>query len=156
VAVEDTAEELAVLFEGAPAFVRALLAEPADDRLARAEAIALSMTEADQIELLNSHPRIGAAPGAVSAMSYREQGYDRYPGTAELQARLDRLNDEYERRFGFRFVIFVAGRSRAEIADVMQAHLDADRAAEKRRALADVIAIARDRARRLVDNEEQR
>jgi len=107
------------------------------------------MPEAEQIELLNANPRIGATPGSVSALSFREQGYDNDKGTAELQARLDRLNDEYERRFGFRFVVFVAGRSRAVIADVMEAHLDRDRDAEKQRALRDVVAIARDRASKL-------
>jgi 2-oxo-4-hydroxy-4-carboxy--5-ureidoimidazoline (OHCU) decarboxylase len=141
--------DLGVLFEGAPAFTKRLEVQELDGAMARAEQIALSMPEADQIELLNSHPRIGAAPTTVSALSYREQGYDRDPGTAELQERLDRLNEEYEARFGFRFVIFVAGRPRAEIADIMESRLDADRGEEKRRALTDVVAIARDRALKL-------
>jgi 2-oxo-4-hydroxy-4-carboxy--5-ureidoimidazoline (OHCU) decarboxylase len=141
--------DLGVLFEGAPAFTKRLEEQELDGAMARAEQIALSMPEADQIELLNSHPRIGAAPTTVSALSYREQGYDRDPGTAELQERLDRLNEEYEARFGFRVVIFVAGRPRAEIADIMESRLDADRGEEKRRALTDVVAIARDRALKL-------
>jgi 2-oxo-4-hydroxy-4-carboxy--5-ureidoimidazoline (OHCU) decarboxylase len=153
VAAEPATDRLASLFEGAPRFLARLRAHsPSNDPSApldRAEQIALTMPEKEQVELLNAHPRIGAAPGSVSALSYREQGYDLDPGTAELQARLDRLNDEYERRFGFRFVIFVAGRSRAEIADVMEQQIEAERAAELRRGLADVIAIARDRARRL-------
>jgi 2-oxo-4-hydroxy-4-carboxy--5-ureidoimidazoline (OHCU) decarboxylase len=140
---------LGVLFEGAPAFVSRLEADQSDDVLARAEEIALAMPESEQVQLLNSHPRIGAAPATVSALSYSEQGYDRDPGTAELQDRLDRLNEAYEARFGFRFVIFVAGRSRAEIADIMQSRLDAHRDEEKRRALTDVVAIARDRALKL-------
>jgi 2-oxo-4-hydroxy-4-carboxy--5-ureidoimidazoline (OHCU) decarboxylase len=141
--------DLGVLFEGAPAFTKRLEEQELDGAMARAEQIALSMPEAEQIELLNSHPRIGAAPETVSALSYREQGYDRDPGTAELQERLDRLNEEYEARFGFRFVIFVAGRPRAEIADIMESRLEADRNEEKRRALTDVVAIARDRALKL-------
>jgi 2-oxo-4-hydroxy-4-carboxy--5-ureidoimidazoline (OHCU) decarboxylase len=144
--------ELAALFEGAPSFVARLQAVAADGSLAelleRAEAIALAMPENEQIELLNAHPRIGAAPGSVSAHSYREQGYDHDPGTAELQARLDALNEAYERRFGFRFVVFVAGRSRAEIAQLMERHLAAEREAEKEHGLRDVVAIARDRAAR--------
>ena len=147
--VEVSDEDLAVLFERAPSFVGRLRAVPAGDRLNRAEEIALVMPEAEQIELLNAHPRIGAAPATVSAHSYREQGYDRDQGTADLQARLDRLNDEYEERFGFRFVVFVAGRPRAVIAEVMQAQLDADRDAERERGLRDVVAIARDRAAKM-------
>jgi len=151
VGVEVNDDDLAVLFERAPAFVGRLHELPAGDRLDRAEEVALAMPEAEQVELLNAHPRIGAAPGSVSALSYREQGYDRDPGTAELQARLDRLNDEYESRFGFRFVVFVAGRPRAAIADVMESHLDSDRQTEKERCLRDVVAIARDRAAKLED-----
>ena len=148
-AAEVRADSLAALFEGAPAFVTRLLADSSADPLTRAEEIALTMPEDEQIELLNAHPRIGAAPGSVSSLSFHEQGYDRDPGTAELQARLDRLNDDYERRFGFRFVSFVAGRPRSEIADLMEQHLDADRAKEKERGLRDVVAIAHDRARKL-------
>lgn len=144
---------LDILFEGAPAFTSRLRELPTADRLDRADAVALAMPEPDQIELLNAHPRIGAAPGSVSDLSFREQGYDLYPGTIELQARLDRLNDEYERRFGFRFVVFVAGRPRAVIADLIEAHLAADRQAEKERGLRDVVAIARDRARKLLAEE---
>jgi chloramphenicol 3-O phosphotransferase len=141
------------LFEGAPSFVRRLLAEPSvgplDELLDRAERVAVEMPEDEQIELLNAHPRIGAAPPSVSALSYREQGYDRDPGTAELQARLDRLNDEYERRHGFRFVVFVAGRPRNEIAHRMEELVGAPRDAEMWRGLRDVIAIAHDRANKL-------
>ena len=145
----DAANEvLAQLFEGAPRFVARLAAEPVESwsgLLDRAESIALNMPEDEQLELLDAHPRIGASPADVSAMSFREQGYDRDPGTTELQARLDRLNSEYEQGNGFRFVIFVNGRSRAEIADVLERHLGAEREEEKRRALLDVVAIARHR-----------
>jgi 2-oxo-4-hydroxy-4-carboxy-5-ureidoimidazoline decarboxylase len=62
---------------------------------------------------------------------------------------LERLNDEYERRFGFRFCVFVAGRPRSALVPVLEAALDADRSTEIRRAIGDVIAIARDRYRSL-------
>jgi 2-oxo-4-hydroxy-4-carboxy-5-ureidoimidazoline decarboxylase len=149
----DAAADLGRLFEGAPRFVERLLAGPPAASLAelleRAEQLALTMPEDEQVALLDAHPRIGAAPASVSALSYTEQGYDRDPGTAELQARLDRLNDAYEQRFGFRFVVFVAGRARAAMADMLEQRLGAERAGEKQRALRDVIAIARDRAARL-------
>ena len=63
----------------------------------------------------------------------------------ELQARLDRLNDQYEGQFGFRFVIFVKGRPRSLIADLMQLRLRATRDEELARALRDIVAIARQR-----------
>jgi 2-oxo-4-hydroxy-4-carboxy--5-ureidoimidazoline (OHCU) decarboxylase len=154
--VRAARETLKDLFEGAPRFIDRLAemdADSWDDLFYQAEWTALTMPEGEQIELLNSHPRIGAAPATVSAASFREQGYDSDPGTAAQQERLDELNDEYEGRFGFRFVVYVKGRTRAEIAEVMEDHLDADRTAEKMRALRDVIAIARSRAAKLAQEE---
>ena len=145
-------ETLRTLFEGAPRFVERLAAEDAadwDELLARADQLAHAMPEDEQIELLNAHPRIGTLPAAVSALSYREQGYGHDADAAELQGRLQRLNDEYEARFGFRFVVFVNGRSRTAIADVLEELMQADRHEELQRGLSDLVAIARDRYGRL-------
>jgi 2-oxo-4-hydroxy-4-carboxy-5-ureidoimidazoline decarboxylase len=146
--MRTSGETLRTLFEGAPEFVARLdshNAETWSELLFWAEQLAATMPQDEQIKLLNGHPRIGAKPSAVSAASYREQGYDRDPGTQALQERLDRLNDAYESKFGFRFVVFVAGRPREEIADVMESRMSASRAEELERGLSDVFAIARDR-----------
>src|SRR5262245_6614072 len=135
-------------FEGAPRFLgRLAAARPFGDEaalFARAEAIALAMPQDEQIELIDAHPRLGAPPASVSALSHREQGYDR-DTTAAIE-ELERLNAAYESRFGFRFCVFVNGRSRPALVPVLEAALTADRDAEIRRALVDVVAIARDRA----------
>ena len=144
---------LAVLFEGAPRFLARLTAAApfdADDTLffARAREIAHSMPESDQIELIDAHPRLGAPPGSVSAMSYREQGYDRgvgSPPAVDVATELERLNDAYEARHGFRYCVYVAGRSRLELLPGMTAALEADRHAEIHRALDAVVDIAIDR-----------
>ncbi|MGH2465083.1 MAG: 2-oxo-4-hydroxy-4-carboxy-5-ureidoimidazoline decarboxylase [Candidatus Limnocylindrales bacterium] len=147
---------LAPLFEGAPRFLARLAnARPFAGYAAlwpAALQIAQAMPELDQVELIDAHPRLGAPPPSVSAMSFHEQGYDREPTEANaaaerLAAELERLNAAYERRFGFRFCVFVNGRSRAALVPVIAAALEADRATEIRRALGDVVAIAADRAR---------
>jgi len=148
--MESRRDILAALFEDAPRFVDRLRDEQdytLAELLDRAEQIAEELPEDEQIELINGHPRIGADPATVSATSFREQGYGRTPPATEprLNERLARLNEAYESRFGFRFVVFVAGRSRAEAADFMETRLDADRDEELGRALRDVFAIARDR-----------
>ncbi len=120
----------------------------------RAEQMVLEMPPEGQAELLNAHPRIGAAPSSVSAISFREQGYDSDPGTTALQERLDRLNDDYEARHGFRFVIFVNGRSREQIADLMPDHLGRATDKERERGLRDVIAIARSRLERMTEEHD--
>src|SRR5438552_7451275 len=137
-------------FEGAPRFLaRLAAARPFRDEstlFARAGAIAEAMPDDEQLELIDAHPRLGAPPATVSTASFREQGYDRET-TASI-ADLGRLNAEYERRFGFRFCVFVAGRSRPELVPVLESALGADRGAEIRRALRDVVAIAHDRFQR--------
>ncbi len=148
------AATLAALFEGAPRFLARLdAAGPfADDAelFARAREIAHAMPEADQIELIDAHPRLGAPPGSVSAMSYREQGYDRGAGTPiDVAAELERLNDAYEARHGFRYCVFVAGRSREALLPGLAAALEADRDAEIHRALDAVVDIAMDRRAKL-------
>jgi 2-oxo-4-hydroxy-4-carboxy--5-ureidoimidazoline (OHCU) decarboxylase len=138
------------LFEGAPRFLgRLAAARPfgsVDGMFERAREIAMTMPEEEQIELVDAHPRLGAAPASVSAMSYAEQGYDRpSEATLPLAAELEQLNDAYEKRFGFRYCAYVAGRNREALLPEMRVALDGDRTAELRRALRAVVDIARDR-----------
>ena len=138
------------LFEGAPRFLDRLQRAgpfPSDEVLFHvARDIAHAMPEPDQIELIDAHPRLGAPPGTVSQMSYVEQGYDRGTGTpVDVATELERLNDAYERRHGFRYCVFVAGRPREALLPDMAAAIDADRTAELHRALDAVVDIAIDR-----------
>jgi 2-oxo-4-hydroxy-4-carboxy--5-ureidoimidazoline (OHCU) decarboxylase len=147
-------EAMAPLFEGAPRFLARLAAAgpfPDDDELfSRARAIAHAMPEPEQIELIDAHPRLGAPPGSVSALSYTEQGYDRGTGPpVDVAAELERLNDAYEAHHGFRYCVFVAGRSRPELLPGLAAAIDADRDAEIHRALDAVVDIAIDRRAKL-------
>ena len=152
----DFEAAVAPWFEGAPRFLARLArARPFGDEstlFARAREIALAMPEAEQLELINAHPRLGAPPASVSASSFREQGYDRETSAAieELAA----LNVAYESRFGFRFCVFVNGRSRPELVPLLEHALEADRDDEIQRALRDVVAIAEDRHRNARAAEE--
>jgi 2-oxo-4-hydroxy-4-carboxy-5-ureidoimidazoline decarboxylase len=159
----EFAARVAPLFEGALRFLDRLAeARPVDswDRLfERAREIAHEMPEADQIELIDAHPRLGAPPTSVSELSFREQGYDREAVANRaseaawerdrLAAELDRLNHAYETRFGFRYCVFVAGRSRSELLPEMALALGRDRDSEIHRALDAVVDIAADRRRTL-------
>jgi 2-oxo-4-hydroxy-4-carboxy--5-ureidoimidazoline (OHCU) decarboxylase len=149
---------LGPLFEGAPRFLARLCAarpfRDIGDLFAQAETIALAMPEIEQVELLDAHPRLGAAPASVSALSFDEQGYDRggavagAPPLEDVNGELDRLNAAYESRFGFRYCVFVAGRDRAALLPDFRAALQADRGQELARGLQAVVAIARDRHER--------
>ncbi|OGO52360.1 MAG: hypothetical protein A2Z32_13815 [Chloroflexi bacterium RBG_16_69_14] len=141
------AAAVAPLFEGARGFLgRLAMARPfgsIEALFARAREIAHAMPVDEQLELIDAHPRLGAAPATVSALSYVEQGYDRETSAAAaLATELDRLNAAYEARFGFRYCVFVAGRSRAALLPEMAAALGAERDAEMSRALDAVVDIA--------------
>ena len=106
-----------------------------DALFARAREIAHAMPLDEQIELIDAHPRLGAPPADVSALSFVEQGYDRdaadreraAAAEAERAARRRRARPAQRRlrgRFGFRYCVFVAGRSRAALLPGMAAALD--------------------------------
>jgi 2-oxo-4-hydroxy-4-carboxy-5-ureidoimidazoline decarboxylase len=142
---------VAPLFEGAPRFLARLTgARPFDSAEAlfeRAREIAHSMPEDEQVELIDAHPRLGAPPESVSPLSFREQGYERE--SLDLGGELERLNDAYEARFGFRYCVFVAGRSRAALIQEFEAALRRSRDDELHRALDAVVDIAIDRHAKL-------
>ncbi len=148
--------EATPLFEGAPRFLRRLADErpfEADEALIDAAfEVAHGLPEEEGLELVEAHPRIGAPQDEVSEASYREQGYaEESPEAAEtgrVYEELAMLNEIYEQRFGFRYVVFVAGRPKAEIVPLLENALRNDREAELRRAVDDTIYIAGDRLRR--------
>jgi len=55
------------------------------------------------------------------------------------------LNQVYEEKFGFRFVVFVDGRPKSEILKVLQERLERSPDEELKTGLSELVAIARDR-----------
>jgi OHCU decarboxylase len=112
---------------------------------------ALSIEEVHQV--IDAHPRIGEARASlarVSARSFEEQGYAAPPSAVETRVRseLAALNERYERRFGFRFVVFVNQRTQAAILPEFRARLGRGADEERATALEAILAIARDRLSR--------
>ena len=134
-------EELAELFEGRTRFVE-LLAER-EDPLEAAPGVIAELSEAEKLEALNAHPAIGAK--GLSVRSAEEQGADADP---VVQTELAYLNQVYEEKFGFRFVVFVNRRSKAEILQVLGQRLERTREEELETSLGELVAIARDRLER--------
>jgi 2-oxo-4-hydroxy-4-carboxy--5-ureidoimidazoline (OHCU) decarboxylase/GNAT superfamily N-acetyltransferase len=155
--VESFVAEVTPLFEGAPRFLGRLAEErpfATDEQLlATAFEVAHGLPEEERLELVEAHPRIGAPPEEVSDASYAEQGYEAESEadaeTARAYEELAMLNELYERHFGFRYLVFVAGRPKAEIVPLLEHALRNERDAELRRAVDDAIYVAGDRLRRL-------
>jgi 2-oxo-4-hydroxy-4-carboxy--5-ureidoimidazoline (OHCU) decarboxylase len=131
-------EELETLFEGHTQLTEELVRR--EDPLGQARAVLAAFPEEAQVEALNTHPRIGEQGG--SEQSAGEQGPDDDPA---LLAALRRLNNTYEEKFGFRFVVFVNRRPRAEILSVLRERLQHERKEELGTGLDELVAIALDR-----------
>jgi 2-oxo-4-hydroxy-4-carboxy--5-ureidoimidazoline (OHCU) decarboxylase len=133
-------DALADLFQARSRFVEALA--EVEDPLGRARDVLAGLPEEQRVEALAHHPRIGER--RLTGRSAAEQG-----GPAQedpdVMAELAELNAAYEERFGFRFVVFVNRRSRAEIVPVLRERLERTRAEELETGCDELVAIALDR-----------
>ena len=134
-------EQLAELFEGRTRLVEKLAER--DDPLGSARDVIRELSEQEKLEALNAHPAIGATK--LSVRSAAEQGAGDDPA---VLTELAYLNQVYEEKFGFRFVVFVNRRPKAEILEVLQQRLERTREQELDTALEELVAIAEDRWRR--------
>jgi len=134
-----TAADLAELFEGRTRLVERLA--EVEDPLGQAEDVVARLTDEEKVEALDAHPAIGARRG-LSSRSAAEQGLDADP---VVLSDLANLNQVYEEKFGFRFVVFVAGRQKAEILEVLRERIGRSREEELDTGCRELVAIARDR-----------
>ena len=137
-----TEGQLEELFEGPSPLTERLAGR--DDPLEVAAELARELSDDEKVDALNAHPAIGAK-GGLSERSRLEQGPDE---DAAVETELAYLNQVYEEKFGFRFVVFVAGRPKARILDVLRERLARTREEELETALGELVAIARDRWQR--------
>ncbi len=126
-----TADELAELFSGRTRLVERIAA--VDHPLDHAEELALAAPRDEQVEALAAHPRIG------------ERSPEQHGEDAAVLAELAGLNRAYEEKFGFRFVVFVDRRSRAQLLPVLRERLERTPAEELETGLRELVTIARDR-----------
>jgi 2-oxo-4-hydroxy-4-carboxy--5-ureidoimidazoline (OHCU) decarboxylase len=134
-----TVDELADLFEGRTRLVERLA--EIEHPLERAGDVLVELRHEDKVEALAAHPAIGRRSG-LSARSAAEQGMDADPC---LLTELAALNAAYEKKFGFRFVVFVNRRPKSEILDVLRERIGRTSDEELDTGCRELVAIARDR-----------
>lgn len=153
----DEAAALVRTWADVPAWAAALVAgRPYADRAAlRATAAegAARWTDDQVAAALADHPRIGerhAGSGASAAHSAREQsGVD--PADADVAARLAEGNRRYEERFGRVYLVRAAGRSAAEMLEMLEERLGNDPGTELRVTAGQLAEIALLRLEATVD-----
>lgn len=95
-----------------------------------------------QLELLRAHPRLGTRI-ALSGYSQMEQaGAGLGELTAAERSELEALNDSYQRKFGFPFILAVRNASLRAILESCRSRIGADAAAEFDESLRQVFRIA--------------
>ncbi|CAG8560015.1 2645_t:CDS:2 [Ambispora leptoticha] len=167
---EDFNSTISILFESAPPLGKYLYeARPFSSYSSLinfAESIALNenhLTFQEKLEVINAHPRLGENKKKLSALSYKEQGYENTTATNEndnygksdenknndddsINEQLQQLNRKYEEKYGFRFVVFVNRRSRKEIIPILEGRLkDGSKEQELDTGIKEMFKIARDR-----------
>lgn len=162
---ENFIEAVNTLFETAPPLAKRLLAaRPYTSYLQLidyAEKVCLGdeLSKEEKLEVMNAHPRIGASKVGLSANSLKEQGYSSTQGTIsaedeKVNAELAKLNQEYEDQYGFKFVVFVAGRPRYQIIPIIKERMAAnDREKELYIGITDMMLIAKDRLKKATESK---
>lgn len=93
----------------------------------KAERAWAAMAENDWLEAFATHPKIGAR--AASPVSSEEQAGMR-GAKAEIQERMAALNEEYERKFGFIYIVCATGKGADEMLRNLEERLRHNRPAE--------------------------
>ncbi len=119
----------------------------ADDVMNAMLSVVESASDDEKIALIRAHPDLAgkaARAGSLTEHSTSEQagvGLDRL--SDEEFDRFHRLNDAYNSRFGFPFVVAVRGHTRETILAAFETRLKNDQSAEMAEALRNIGQIAR-------------
>ena len=123
--------------------------------IAKASEVWWALDETDWLEAFRSHPKIGEtkAANAVSAQSQQwsaqeQQGVQH--AAQDTRQRLAKLNLDYEKKFGFIFIVCATGKSSDEILALLEERLPNEPAAELPVAAAEQAKITELRLRKLL------
>ncbi len=155
----DFADALASVFENSP-WIPQSIAErrPFASGIALHRALCEAVMQAGeqrQLALIRAHPELAgraAVRGDLTAASTAEQkGAGLSACTRQQYERLQQLNTEYNRRFGFPFVLAVKGHNPDSVIAALAERVTHEAAAERGTALREIFRIARFRLADLVD-----
>jgi 2-oxo-4-hydroxy-4-carboxy-5-ureidoimidazoline decarboxylase len=88
---------------------------------ARSDEIWRSLARADWFEAFAAHPKIGDRRTASAWSAAEQSGMQSADG--DVRERLERLNVEYEQRFGFIFIVCATGKAPGEMLALLERRL---------------------------------
>ncbi len=155
----DFAHALSSIFENSPWIPQSVVEQrPFASGIALHRALCEAVMQAGeqrQLALIRAHPELAgraAVRGDLTAASTAEQkGAGLSACTRQQYERLQQLNTEYNRRFGFPFVLAVKGHNPDSVIAALAERVTHDAAEERATALREIFRIARFRLADLVD-----
>jgi 2-oxo-4-hydroxy-4-carboxy-5-ureidoimidazoline decarboxylase len=146
---------LGEIFEGTPAIARQVW----DQRpFVNVESLHQCMVEVmnrmtvdEQAMLMRSHPDLGSKARMADTSVKEQAGVGLDQLTLVEYQQFQKLNQAYQERFGFPFIIAVKNHTKASILKAFQTRLRNSVEAEQAQALAEIVQIARFRLDEILD-----
>jgi OHCU decarboxylase len=129
--------------------------ESAEQLSKRASEIWGMLDRNDWLEAFRSHPKIGGSKAAekVSEQSRAWSGAEQSgvkSASEQVLGELARLNEEYDEKFGFIFIVCASGKSSDEMLAILKSRLSNDAETEMRTAASEQEKITEIRLRKLI------
>ena len=125
--------------------------ESPHDVLSRAASAFDLLAAEDWLEAFAGHPRIGERG---DAQANREQAATS-SASREIIARLASVNEEYEAKFGFTYIVYATGKSAEEMLRIAESRLENTRREEIEKASEEQRSITETRLRRMLCMERR-
>ena len=127
-----------------------------EELLTKAENVWWSLKQADWLEAFRSHPKIGEQKAAervsVAAQKWSQQEQSSLgDAAADTRRELARLNQEYEQKFGYIYIVCATGKSPEEMLSILKHRMDNGPAEELRVAAAEQAKITELRLKKLLE-----
>jgi 2-oxo-4-hydroxy-4-carboxy-5-ureidoimidazoline decarboxylase len=128
-----------------------------DELSEKAEQVWWSLDSEDWLEAFHSHPKIGGKKAAAptSDQSKRWSEAEQAAVSTAAQATLTELanlNNQYEKKFGYIFIVCATGKSSDEMLAILRARLENLADQELRNAAAEQARITQLRLKKLIDS----
>lgn len=126
-----------------------------EDLLDKADSVWRSLSEKDWLEAFRAHPKIGEQKAAAAqpeqARNWSSQEQSGIESAAiEISAALATGNQEYEKRFGFIFIVCATGKTSEEMLAILNRRLQNEPGTELPVAAAEQRKITRLRLEKLL------
>ncbi len=113
-----------------------------DDLFEAAKEIWADLPKGDWMEAFEAHPRIGDK-NAKGAGKDEQKGIEK--ASPAVLAELEKLNKEYEEKFGFVFLIFATGKTADQMLEALKKRINNDQPEEMRLASEEQAKITENR-----------